>query len=241
MKTLFNSALLLSFLFLSPLVMAETGSCEADLRTIDEEQLGSLIAVTDRYLEDEVTEEIVIELSFEGLEDLGALREANPSFGLESFMASSAEHPFGQIRLDMGLGSQQSLFETYERSREFQRRTTQRREEQEWQEQQEQLVDAASRVSIIVKSRDHIAHDKFLHFAVGAGISEVTRHSVRGYLPEGAEGDRMAAVIAFGVTTAIGIAKEVRDMQGFGTPEVADAVWTSAGSGLTLMRLRYRF
>jgi hypothetical protein len=104
-----------------------------------------------------------------------------------------------------------------------------------------QMRDNFTRLGILIRSRDMIDHDKFLHFTVGAGISEITRHSVRGYLPPGREGDRMAGLIAFGVTSAIGIAKEIRDAQGFGTPEVADAVWTSAGSGLTLMRFHYEF
>lgn len=234
MKTSLETYLLL-FLFFSSAVLSEERACQLEPEILDESLIVDLVAVSAQNRDNHTTEEIIIEISLaDYLDESGERPFGQPieGLGIESLLNSPDNARF-TLRPDFGV----SLFEGNERLST----TTARPRRDSEQSQDEAIQEAIFRVGILVHSRNQLAHDKHLHFVVGAGISEVTRHSVRGFLPEGREGDRLASAIAFGVTTAVGIAKEIRDLQGFGTPEVADAVWTSAGSGLTLMRLRNEF
>ena len=73
-----------------------------------------------------------------------------------------------------------------------------------------------------------IQPDKVKHFVAGAVIGGTTQ-----FLTYKATGNKNTAFfVGLGASTLAGVAKELYDKQGHGTPDIKDAVWTSIG-GLT--------
>lgn len=69
-----------------------------------------------------------------------------------------------------------------------------------------------------------IAKDKLMHFVVGAIVSAIAFILCASFYDAG-----KASSIAIGAAVIAGIAKEVVDAQGYGTPEVMDAIATVMG------------
>ena len=79
-----------------------------------------------------------------------------------------------------------------------------------------------------------IQPDKVKHFVAGAVIGGTTQ-----YLTYKATGNKNTAFfVGLGVSTLAGVAKELYDKQGHGTPSVKDAVWTSIGGLSSCVTLR---
>ncbi len=79
-----------------------------------------------------------------------------------------------------------------------------------------------------------IQPDKVKHFVAGAVIGGTTQ-----YLTYKATGNKNTAFfVGLGVSTLAGVAKELYDKQGHGTPSVKDAVWTSLGGVSSCVTLR---
>lgn len=77
--------------------------------------------------------------------------------------------------------------------------------------------------------------DKLWHFLGGFAITGVTAIVVHtlGFKPES------SALAGFWAACTVGIAKEVRDASGFGTPSARDALATVAGGILCMGLLRW--
>lgn len=76
--------------------------------------------------------------------------------------------------------------------------------------------------------------DKVKHFIAGTVISASTYSIV--YRITGNKGRSM--LIGFGAGVLAGIAKELYDMTGRGTPDVKDAIWTGIGAGVGTVSFR---
>lgn len=84
--------------------------------------------------------------------------------------------------------------------------------------------------------------DKVKHLMAGYVISNVSTGLLQLYLPDDLKHRSLVAgLIGFGAGTLAGVAKEMLDAQGFGTPSTADAVATAAGAGLGALTLNLTF
>jgi hypothetical protein len=86
--------------------------------------------------------------------------------------------------------------------------------------------------------RLHPRHDKAKHILAGYVVSNVSTGLLQLYLPDDLKHRQLlAGLIGFGAGALAGVAKELVDLQGYGTPSVADALATAAGAGLGTITL----
>ncbi len=86
--------------------------------------------------------------------------------------------------------------------------------------------------------RIHPRHDKARHIMAGYVISNVSTGLLQLYLPDNLEHRSLVAgLIGFGAGAMAGIAKEMLDAQGYGTPSIQDAAATALGAGLGALTL----
>lgn len=84
-------------------------------------------------------------------------------------------------------------------------------------------------------AQSQIQKDKVYHTAAGFVISAGT-----GYVSYKLGASKTESIlIGFGAGVAAGVAKEIWDMNGNGTPSFADALWTAVGSGLGSVTLTF--
>lgn len=99
----------------------------------------------------------------------------------------------------------------------------------------------ATMVGGIIASKPYMPEDKFKHLVAGAGIAYATTTIAKIYF-RGQNHAQLKAVLAgFTAATLIGIAKELRDRKGYGTPDVKDAVVTSLGGAIVSVRFSINF
>jgi hypothetical protein len=83
-------------------------------------------------------------------------------------------------------------------------------------------------------------YDKTKHFLAGYVIGNMATGGFQLILPADMEHRKLvAALLGFGSGVLIGTAKEVRDAQGYGTPDVNDALVTFAGAGVGAMTMSF--
>lgn len=80
-----------------------------------------------------------------------------------------------------------------------------------------------------------IQPDKVKHFVAGGLVSAGTQFIATKL---GAN-NNASLLIGFGAGVVVGVAKELYDMTGRGTPDFKDALWTGLGAGLTSVSLRF--
>lgn len=84
--------------------------------------------------------------------------------------------------------------------------------------------------------------DKAKHFIAGYVISNASTGLLHLYLPDDMKHRKLVAgLIGFGAGALVGVAKEVLDARGFGTPDPADALATAAGAGMGAITLNLTF
>jgi hypothetical protein len=90
--------------------------------------------------------------------------------------------------------------------------------------------------------RIHQRHDKIKHLLGGYVISNVSTGLLHLYLPDDLKHrNLLAGLIGFGAGALAGVAKELIDAQGYGTPSVKDAAATGLGAGLGALTLNLTF
>jgi len=91
-------------------------------------------------------------------------------------------------------------------------------------------------VSFAVKAQaPRLQEDKVKHFAVGAMVSGSAQ--MLAYKLTDNRGKSM--LIGFGAGCVAGVAKELYDMTGRGTPSFKDALWTGIGAGIGSVSVRF--
>jgi uncharacterized protein YfiM (DUF2279 family) len=81
----------------------------------------------------------------------------------------------------------------------------------------------------------HLQQDKVKHFGVGALVAGSTQ--MLAYELTDNRGKSM--LIGFGAGCVAGVAKELYDMTGRGTPSFKDALWTGIGAGIGSLSVRF--
>jgi hypothetical protein len=90
--------------------------------------------------------------------------------------------------------------------------------------------------------RIHPRHDKVKHLLGGYVISNVSTGLLHLYLPDDLKHrNLLVGLIGFGAGSLAGVAKELIDVQGYGTPSVKDAAATALGAGLGALTLNLTF
>jgi len=90
--------------------------------------------------------------------------------------------------------------------------------------------------------RIHSSQDKMKHLLAGYVISNVSSGMLQLYLPDDLKHRKLlVGLIGFGAGALAGVAKEVIDAQGYGTPSVQDAVATALGAGLGTLTIDLTF
>lgn len=93
----------------------------------------------------------------------------------------------------------------------------------------------------IMASKSHLPDDKFKHVVAGALITYGATEVAKIYFRNSDHAKLKAILTGVGVTALVGILKEVRDKQGYGTPEAKDAYYTSLGGALVSIRYSVKF
>jgi hypothetical protein len=90
--------------------------------------------------------------------------------------------------------------------------------------------------------RLHSSQDKMKHLLAGYVISNVSSGMLQLYLPDNIKHRKLlVGLIGFSAGALAGVAKEVIDAQGYGTPSVQDAVATALGAGLGSLTIHLTF
>ena len=82
--------------------------------------------------------------------------------------------------------------------------------------------------------------DKVRHFLAGYVVGNVTNATFQLILPQKMKHRRLvSALLGFGAGALIGTAKEIYDAQGYGAPDVKDALATAAGGGFGTLTMSF--
>ena len=84
------------------------------------------------------------------------------------------------------------------------------------------------------------ADDKMKHLFAGFLIGDVTNLTLQLLIPENVPHRRLiAALSGFGMATVTGVVKELRDRQGYGTPDPKDALATAIGGAVGTLTMSF--
>ena len=105
---------------------------------------------------------------------------------------------------------------------------------------QDLLLDTGS-VGLILASKNHLSEDKFKHLVGGALITYGATEAAKIYFRNSDYAKLKSILTGVGATLLLGILKEARDKQGFGTPDINDVLYTSLGGALISVRFSINF
>ena len=95
--------------------------------------------------------------------------------------------------------------------------------------------------SVIMASKNHMDDDKFKHLVVGALIGYGVTEVAKVYFKNSNQVQLKSILAGVGAAALIGLAKEIRDKQGYGTPDIKDFYYTAAGGALVSVRYSIKF
>ena len=96
-------------------------------------------------------------------------------------------------------------------------------------------------VAGVMVSKNFLPKDKFQHVAAGALISYGATEIAKIFFKNQDHAKLKSILTGVATATIVGIAKELRDRKGHGTPDVKDALATSIGGALVSIRYSIKF
>lgn len=105
----------------------------------------------------------------------------------------------------------------------------------------EHLALDAGVISGVMVSKNFLPEDKFQHFASGVLIGYGATEIAKIFFKNQDHAQLKSILTGVAAATIVGIAKELRDRNGHGTPDFKDALATSLGGALVSIRYSIKF